>query len=1187
MADQKDNVKVAIRIRPLNTREKQEGARVCISVPEAYKTIAIDTKPEQKRFTYDYVAPEDVDQEEIFEKVGRPISESCLAGYNGTIFAYGQTGTGKTFTILGGTTETLSESILSSEYSTRGLLPRCFEYIFSSIKSDTKQYIIKCSYLEIYQEQVNDLLDPNPQNLPVREDMKRGVYVEGLIEDIVNDVNDTYNLLKTGTQNRHVGSTSMNKESSRSHSVFTLVIESKENTDGVCNFITSRFHLIDLAGSERQKATDCAGERLKEAGMINKSLSALGNVINSLVDVSEGKSRHIHYRDSKLTFLLKDSLGGNSKTFIVANISPAFSAFNETLSTLKFAQRAKQIKNTAVINEESTGAASMLRYEIKKLKQDLSLALENSFCNKCKLNETLPNQDVYEILDQTLKLKHQDTVMNTKRLQDQENAIELLRNTICKLENKINHDKMVLKFRNATIMRLQAGSGNDSQGLIELKKEIESLTEQIDNNPNLARLYVENQRLKQQIEDSKSPEFTHQSLARLFELEEISSKLASALQDAVLEKNKAEISNNNLITTLQSSKSVDFLDSTQNTYPNINQNTQSKIENCCQNYLTQIKHLKFELETLKLQKFNQENEVNTLSHQNFMLTEKITQKSENKACIDSETKDFQEKILILKNEIDLLKQSVASKDVELKEAKLESLRVSECNKSLNTNLAQINFSYNKLDEAYASLQKDFKSIQAKYSEQEVLTESLKASSTLSLSYETQYTDLINQNNQYFKDQQMYIIENTGLKQNISELIDKIQDSKSKNLNLEENLQKAKENHQNLIENITNYQSEINKLQENYAKSSNEIYELHKINKDLTNQLNQTIINQHQLLNTIENMKIEFNNFKHDHESKLIDANEEIKYLEKELLSEKDSKAKVRDLETKVLSLTEDLNSTKALLDNFQDLNQSLTQKNAEISNSLGKMHSSHIPIYIADQLRHELSQANEEILSLKEENRKKLDILKNTKNSINSTKNEISMWKKCLDDKNITINELRSELRKCKDDEGDPSSVKALKNSLQTKDKQLKDLKEKCYPNEILYKEDFSTKSINNKLTDELRVNFEVIQSLHSQITDLNKKINDQNNFKVQYEEEIQNLTQGLDKITNFVFSLPAVKFNPEENSIVESTIRAISQIYDMIRDKKVLVELENCSENSKSYSCNSYKSYKATGENIKHKKIR
>lgn len=162
-------------------------------------------------------------------------------------------------------------------------------------ENTTLEFLVKSSYLEIYNEQILDLLDPQKYNLLLREDIKKGVYVEGLTEETINSTTEMYELIKRGTLNRHVGCTSMNKESSRSHSVLTTIIESKSNKEGLWNLKASRFHIIDLAGSERAKLTSAGGERLKEAGMINKSLSALGNVINSLVDLSEGKARHIHY----------------------------------------------------------------------------------------------------------------------------------------------------------------------------------------------------------------------------------------------------------------------------------------------------------------------------------------------------------------------------------------------------------------------------------------------------------------------------------------------------------------------------------------------------------------------------------------------------------------------------------------------------------------------------------------------------------------------------------------------------------------------------------------------------------------------------------------------------------------------------------------------------------------------------
>ncbi|OMJ82947.1 hypothetical protein SteCoe_16220 [Stentor coeruleus] len=553
MSDFKDNVRVALRIRPLNAKESNENATKCVSIVES-KTILLDTKPEAKSFTYDFVAGEDISQDSIFEMVGKPITTSCIKGYNGTIFAYGQTGAGKTFTIQGAGYEEYSSSS-KCNYHLRGILPRCFEYLFSSIADEVSknnaQYLIKCSYLEIYQENINDLLDQNPRSLQLREDMKKGVYVEGLIEETVRNAMETYNLLNIGAQNRHVSSTSMNKESSRSHSVFTMIIESKSSIDGLVNFKTSRFHLIDLAGSERQKATDCAGERLKEAGMINKSLSALGNVINSLVDISEGKSRHVHYRDSKLTFLLKDSLGGNSKTFIIANISPAVSAFAETLSTLKFAQRAKMIKNTAVVNEDVSGTVNLLKYEIKKLKDELQNQKTNTeftgTCPKCSL---LSNRSIelYDLLDNTKELeflieKNTKIRVNSEKqletvINDKEKQIKALKSALAKVESKANNDKMVLKFRDATIAKLQVGVECDETE--NLKKENLLLREQLENNPVAAQLFVENEKLKAQCENLKKEcKWEAESCyGRLRDGQDYAERLSVLVKNSAIEKEK-------------------------------------------------------------------------------------------------------------------------------------------------------------------------------------------------------------------------------------------------------------------------------------------------------------------------------------------------------------------------------------------------------------------------------------------------------------------------------------------------------------------------------------------------------------------------------------------------------------------------------------------------------------------------
>jgi kinesin family protein 15 len=215
----------------------------------------------------------------------------------------------------------------------RGLTPRVFELLFARLSEEQAKhaerqlkYQCRCSFLEIYNEQITDLLDPSLKNLMIREDVKSGVYVENLTEEYVKNLKDLSKLLVKGLANRRTGATSVNAESSRSHCVFTCVVEShcKSVADGLSSFKTSRINLVDLAGSERQKLTGAAGDRLKEAGNINRSLSQLGNLINILAEISQtGKQRHIPYRDSRLTFLLQESLGGNAKLAMVCAVSPS------------------------------------------------------------------------------------------------------------------------------------------------------------------------------------------------------------------------------------------------------------------------------------------------------------------------------------------------------------------------------------------------------------------------------------------------------------------------------------------------------------------------------------------------------------------------------------------------------------------------------------------------------------------------------------------------------------------------------------------------------------------------------------------------------------------------------------------------------------------------------------------------
>lgn len=296
------------------------------------------------------------------------ILESVCEGYNGTIFAYGQTGAGKTHTMEG----------CADPPELKGIIPNSFKHIFEKIACDqngtkTKKFLVRASYLEIYNEEIRDLLSRDPKNrLELRENVDNGVYVKDLKVVVVKSVAEIDRVMADGKKYRSVGSTLMNQTSSRSHSIFTIIVETSEvdAQTGDTKIRVGKLNLVDLAGSERQSKTGASGDRLKEATKINLSLSALGNVISALV---ESKSQHIPYRDSKLTRLLQDSLGGNTKTVMIANCGPADYNYDETLSTLRYANRAKDIKNKPKINEDPKDAMLRdLQEEVMLLRQQLA-----------------------------------------------------------------------------------------------------------------------------------------------------------------------------------------------------------------------------------------------------------------------------------------------------------------------------------------------------------------------------------------------------------------------------------------------------------------------------------------------------------------------------------------------------------------------------------------------------------------------------------------------------------------------------------------------------------------------------------------------------------------------------------------------------------------------------------------------
>ncbi|XP_059871792.1 kinesin-like protein KIF1A isoform X12 [Delphinus delphis] len=359
------SVKVAVRVRPFNSREMSRDSKCIIQMSGSTTTIVNPKQPKEvpKSFSFDYsywshTSPEDMNyasQKQVYRDIGEEMLQHAFEGYNVCIFAYGQTGAGKSYTMMG-----------KQEKDQQGIIPQLCEDLFSRINdttNDNMSYSVEVSYMEIYCERVRDLLNPkNKGNLRVREHPLLGPYVEDLSKLAVTSYNDIQDLMDSGNKARTVAATNMNETSSRSHAVFNIIFTQKRH-DAETNITTekvSKVSLVDLAGSERADSTGAKGTRLKEGANINKSLTTLGKVISALAEMDSGPNKNkkkkktdfIPYRDSVLTWLLRENLGGNSRTAMVAALSPADINYDETLSTLRYADRAKQIRCNAVINED-------------------------------------------------------------------------------------------------------------------------------------------------------------------------------------------------------------------------------------------------------------------------------------------------------------------------------------------------------------------------------------------------------------------------------------------------------------------------------------------------------------------------------------------------------------------------------------------------------------------------------------------------------------------------------------------------------------------------------------------------------------------------------------------------------------------------------------------------------------------
>lgn len=520
---------VVCRFRPLNEKEQQQSKNICVDFSEDHKSAKINSQyenGEDMNFTFDHIFPPSGTQEEVYQVAARPVIDSIFQGFNGTVLAYGQTSSGKTYTMTGYSAED------------PGIIPRMITDLFDFISNSDPalEFTVKVSFCEIYLEKIKDLIDPNKENLRIQEDKAKGVHMPELTETYVVNQDEVMEIMKIGTNNREVSYTNMNATSSRSHSIFIVNVGMSNAKDYSAK--SAKLYLVDLAGSEKVGKTGAAGKRLEEAKNINKSLTTLGQVITALTDP---KSTHVPYRDSKLTRVLQDSLGGNAKTTLILTCSPSPWNEAETISTLRFGNRAKAIKNKPKVNRE---------YTVSELKLML-MAAKEEIQKKEKIIEALKGHDFNESRDYDKSLS----------------CLNLCGNEVLQTVHELDRVKETLANEVRKSLKLQIEQNEIQQQLDLEKKELQKTHIQLTLNKNTVKILEdeiairdENIRIhaaklikvQQDLDDSAKSSLKTEKNMQEFktEREKITTELKT-LQQQLIEKNHIESQNQLLKSELE------------------------------------------------------------------------------------------------------------------------------------------------------------------------------------------------------------------------------------------------------------------------------------------------------------------------------------------------------------------------------------------------------------------------------------------------------------------------------------------------------------------------------------------------------------------------------------------------------------------------------------------------------------
>ncbi|OXA60283.1 kinesin-like protein KIF11-A isoform X1 [Folsomia candida] len=474
--DKRENILVFARVRPINSHERSKSAITVVDCPGVREVVCKERGGVSKTFTFDRVFGPNSKQIDVYKSVVSPLLEEVLQGYNCTVFAYGQTGTGKTFTMEGERTNEGGGDALTWESDPlAGIVPRAMSQLFDELRVTSSEFTVRVSLVEMYNEEVYDLLsqteDSKPKTVRLFEDSKSkgSVHIQGLEEVIVHNKHEVYTIMERGSQMRKTASTLLNANSSRSHTVFTVTVHVKEsNPLGEDLMKIGKLHLVDLAGSENIGRSGAVDKRAREAGNINQSLLTLGRVITALVE----RAPHIPYRESKLTRLLQDSLGGRTKTSIIATISPASINIEETLSTLDYAHRAKNIQNRPEVNQKLTKKAMLREYteEIERLRKDLQASREK--------NGIYVDKENYDKMMSQIESQNQDLTEKIQHTRNIEEQLEIKISEIAQRDAALEEMKDDLNAANVLIADLRkkvSKLGHKIRSLENEKEEVEHI----------------------------------------------------------------------------------------------------------------------------------------------------------------------------------------------------------------------------------------------------------------------------------------------------------------------------------------------------------------------------------------------------------------------------------------------------------------------------------------------------------------------------------------------------------------------------------------------------------------------------------------------------------------------------------------------------------------------------------------